>query len=300
MADRKHQYFTHIPTLFPPPPYVPTHPTFRHLAQVAETESAKLRAEAEAQFATLLQEKTAQLIQQEAALRGQTETLWKTYEERIKAIASSTVNHRDNLGEPTVTSESTSQAPQRVREFAPTKSAQRSEVVPKMSSLSASLATSSFHHPKAMVTSSATAVDSAPTPNAAVTSTSPRTASSATLPANVRSGFGDNVGQFHRRLDDDTNTSASFWLLSELDNEMKKRDESRAAQLKATQDPQQQSGKPADKPRPPQPETDRKEKEVPSPNGKGKRKVTFNVEGADQEEVSDEDEKTKDEGTFSL
>ncbi|KAI0787149.1 hypothetical protein BC629DRAFT_1723522 [Irpex lacteus] len=84
----------HIPTLFPPPPFTPSHPVFVHLSALATAESEKLRAEAEEQLRKVVEEKVAQLKQAEAKLKQDVESIWSTFKVGVERIESASAKGR--------------------------------------------------------------------------------------------------------------------------------------------------------------------------------------------------------------
>jgi hypothetical protein len=307
--ERKEPYFAHIGSLFTPTPFVPTHPTWRHLAGVAETESNNLRTAAEEEVAQIVQEKTARLQEQETELRSQVETLWRihqAYTSRVYnkgQISSNGPNSRDHFGEITASSSGatetpTSGAPQTVREFVPSKTATRPSSVrqPRISSLSASLATSTFHHPKALELQSP---EGRIANGGAQSPASLESASSITLTAYPQRGEDNSVLRFRRNNDDTANTAVSYRFFVNLEEEMQRRDSERKAQFETAGHNGQldQPAEPEKAPLPPQ--TESQANEVTSPNGKGKRKVTFDVQTNGEGEKSETDdgpENSPDEG----
>ena len=154
-------YLPNLRPIFPPPPFTPSHPVFVHLSSLAASKSQGLRTDAEAYFAELVKEKVTEIEKTEAELRRHVEILWRAFREGVDVVKQErdaramTTRRKDSGtwqdGVDAVRSKP-SPALVTVHDFNPVASPRRAAsppTVPRMSSLSASLATSSFHHPKA-------------------------------------------------------------------------------------------------------------------------------------------------------
>ncbi|KAG1782864.1 hypothetical protein EV702DRAFT_959144 [Suillus placidus] len=229
--------------LFPPAPFIPSHPVFAHLSSIATSKSQALRSSAEEQFTALIRHKVAEIEKAEEDLKRAVESLWKRFLESLGQTekewgASDGAKRRDptrkpninNAGGPTVGSPVVS-----VRDFVPVVSPGRivspAPSVPKVSSLSASLATSSFHHPRALQernyhSGEASDILRSPPPYSShpssVGSADSRSLSSSTssrelLPLTT----GENLIQpFKRSMDEARDTAASFRYFIDMEAEM--------------------------------------------------------------------------------
>ncbi|KAJ7498470.1 hypothetical protein FB451DRAFT_1384279 [Mycena latifolia] len=234
-------YLTHLSPLFLPPPFTPAHPVFVHLASLAKAESDAQRAAVEAYMAEVMRTKTAQLANTEALLRQQVETVWRKFREGLQSVepldTSALASPRSprsprspasraasgTVGTPA--SPTISGTPVAVvREFVPLQVAPTRQARPAaISSLSASLATSGFHHPRAQQQPQGEPTSPARPESTLSSSSRTLSGSSITLagspralhppPAPVRVfEEGASVLQFGRKLDEDINTAASYTL----------------------------------------------------------------------------------------
>ncbi|KAG5221880.1 SET domain-containing protein [Salix suchowensis] len=148
----------HLPErspLFPPPPFSPSHPVFTHLSAVASAQVIKLRAQAEESIAEFIRNKVAELDHAESVSREQVGCLWKTYQigsSELRQVADAPHTPvRHNSGKETSTHP---QASTTIRDFVPSPipptRPMSATATRRISSLSASLATSTFHHPRAL------------------------------------------------------------------------------------------------------------------------------------------------------
>ncbi|KAK0206945.1 hypothetical protein DFS33DRAFT_1382030 [Desarmillaria ectypa] len=261
-------------------------PVFLRLSIIAATQSEKLRLKAEQEVDEIVKVKIAQLLQAEDELKAQVQALVDTYKEGLRVA-----EEEGNPKSPTIrswkeaSSGDSSGATVSVRDFVPVQvpatNPSRSPPAPRVSTLSASLATSSFHHPRAIKEQAPH--DGRPS----------SIASSITLTSensHLHHEEGSTVLQFRRNLDDGLNTAASYRYFVNLEGEMARH--------------RKESGKqPEEKPRsasgsaqavPPEPEalqstpsSKAKERESPSggerpPSLKPKRRVTFDVQSEER------------------
>lgn len=154
---------SHLPAMrpiFPPAPFTPSHPVFVHLSSVVANRSETLRTDAEAHIAEIVKQKVAEIENAEAELRRQVEAVWKGFRSGVDAVEKENggrLSHRrkDSSNWQQGNQPGTykpSPAPVSVRDFNPVPSPRRVASPTsgrRVSSLSASLATSSFHHPRA-------------------------------------------------------------------------------------------------------------------------------------------------------
>ncbi|KAJ7129223.1 hypothetical protein C8R44DRAFT_872515 [Mycena epipterygia] len=237
-------YLAHLPPLFLPPPFTPAHPVFVHLASLAQAESEAQRAAVESYMAEVMRAKSAQLAHTESLLRRQVQTVWRKFHDGLQSIEqvdmSSLASPRSprsprspasraasgNMGTPA--SPTIAGTPVAVvRDFVPLQVAPTRQPRPAaISSLSASLATSGFHHPRAQPVEPASPVRPEST-----RSSSSRTlsGSSITLSGSPRAQStaplrifdeGSSVLQFGRRMDPDMNTAASYQFFQNLEADM--------------------------------------------------------------------------------
>jgi len=229
--------------LFPPAPFIPSHPVFAHLSSIATSKSQGLRSSAEEQFSALIRDKVAEIEKAEEDLKRAVESLWKKFLESLGQTekdwgASDVAKRRDparkpnvnNAGGPTVGSPVVS-----VRDFVPVVSPGRmvspTSSVPRVSSLSASLATSAFHHPRAIQernahSGQASDISRSPPPYSSHPS-SVGSADSRSLSSSISSRellpltTGESLIQpFKRSMDEARDTAASFRYFIDMEAEM--------------------------------------------------------------------------------
>jgi hypothetical protein len=217
--------------LFPPPPFTPSHPVFVHLSLLAADHSQALRSAAEERISAAVRNEISEVEHAEVELRRHVEAIWKTFMDGVHKFEQTANRPPVVRKQDTETSSGTptSGTPVAIRDFvplpvAPAKTSQPAPG-PKVSSLSASLATSSFHHPNAMREqaspkrsgshSSASSgsplrsdsIQALPSPSASLQSNSLR----------VPASEGVNVLQFKRNTDDAINTAVSFRYFTNLE-----------------------------------------------------------------------------------
>ncbi|KAH7912953.1 hypothetical protein BJ138DRAFT_1003417 [Hygrophoropsis aurantiaca] len=228
-------------SLFPPAPFTPSHPVFTRLLSIASDKSRSLRTSAEEYLAGIVREKINELEKAEAQLKGEVEGLWKRFLESVSEVEKqrnasserSASRRRDSSGRLSV-SASTSGTGHliSVRDFVPMASSPTRMTspasIPRISSLSASLATSSFHYPRDVqeqALQSQTANDSprSPPPYSSHPS-SPRSVESRSSSSSASSSEvlshpkGESILQpFRRSMDQAKDTAASFKYFTNLE-----------------------------------------------------------------------------------
>ena len=152
-----------LPTLsplFPPPPFIPSHPTFDHLSAVALQRSDQLRKNAEDQLLQAVQACVSEIEKEEEELRRQVQLLWSAFREAESVLAQETkLQSPDKRSATTDFTTSPSHAGQgskrmssvTVSDFIPVSTVRLPSPTHELhpSALSTSLAVSSFYHPKA-------------------------------------------------------------------------------------------------------------------------------------------------------
>ncbi|KJA29749.1 hypothetical protein HYPSUDRAFT_60602 [Hypholoma sublateritium FD-334 SS-4] len=217
------EYLSDLRPLFLPPPYTSSNPIFVHLADIASKESLELRAAAERRIADFVKAETAGLQAKETELRRQVQVLWNGFKDNLEAVQRERPHvfskNRPllrtipgNLTSPTQSSPSVA-----IRDFSPQRvaSPQRSSnstSVPRISALSASLATSKFYHPREVKERS-----SSRSSGSNETVSSPRSISS-TLVTPLR-GDG-SILQYPAKNNDLINTQASYRYFMNLEEDM--------------------------------------------------------------------------------
>ncbi|KAG6910152.1 hypothetical protein DXG01_012911 [Tephrocybe rancida] len=294
------QFFSNIGPVFLPPPFTPSHPVFSYLASYAAKESEAFRNAAEEHMAEQLKLKTSEIESADVELRRKVNALWRKFREGVNRIQQETgqqsarrasgsgsreravVNGLEPMATGTLSAST-------VRNFIPTSVSRprsSSPPAPRVSALSASLATSSFHHPRAR----STATSPPPTHHRASsnmsngTSHSGSTAASSTIavPQSV-----DTVLNMRRNINDGVDTATSYRFFVTLEEDMA-RLRGRAQTKKSDAPDQTQAAGPSHAPVNKDDDTEKQENlptDVPvSPSRagdkKGKRKVTFDEKPA--------------------
>jgi len=147
--------------LFPPPPFVPSHPTFDRLSAIAQQRSDQLRKNAEERLSRVVEACVSE-IEKEEELRRQVQLLWSAFREAESVLGQETKLQSpdkrsataDSFIDPAVTDSlsHTSQGSKRlspvtVSDFVPVSTIRSPSPThePHPSALSTSLAVSSFH-----------------------------------------------------------------------------------------------------------------------------------------------------------
>lgn len=317
---------TSLPALRPlffPPPFTPSHPIFMHLASIANEESQNLRGTAEQRIADFVKAETAAIEAKEQSLRHQVEVFWTTYMDHLNAlqgepskqssnVARSSVSHGGfgpgGLG--TAISSSVS-----IRNFDPVPISpplSPPSSGPRTSALSASLATSTFHH---LNTNEARTHSSGYCESASSHTLSTSSESLTLIPDAVP--VASNILQYKRNVNDDINTQASYRYFVNLEEDMARYKRSQEIALKEQQEAE--AGQQAQQ-APTQAESSgantngnlehktventtedgnaRHEETISSrERDKGKRKVTFDVEPAVMTSKTEADEKVEEDVT---
>ncbi|KAG6331869.1 hypothetical protein ID866_7220, partial [Astraeus odoratus] len=237
-------FLANLKPLFPPAPFVPPHPVFTHLLSIAESHSQALRMEAENYIAAIIREKIAELQVAEDDLRRDVKCLWKQFVEntgRVEKDAGTTFKKGQDhsRGRQPITTGVPGTPLVSVRSFVPVASQAervRSPVssIPRVSSLSASLATSAFHHPAARrvepavaqpsrdSSASSTSSSSHPSPLGSVNGRSSSTEEDSPGPS--PSANRESIIQpFRRKMDETQDTAVSFQYFSILEAEATRR-----------------------------------------------------------------------------
>ncbi|KAH8113217.1 hypothetical protein DFH11DRAFT_1600817, partial [Phellopilus nigrolimitatus] len=207
-----HSFLPSLPPFLPPPPFTPSHPIFLHLSAIALTSANAARDAAEEQIKDFAKRQLAQVEETETQLKTQLEHLWRNVRGALKKAegkgdadmfprakkrrSMSPGSHSSSvlrgLGSPVV------------RTFTPsTYSGSRPFVssANHRSALSASLATTSFHHPRAQRNQTNGQInDSDVAPIQPSTPSPPPYASNPSSPRNSSGSGSDSVTNVSRSL----------------------------------------------------------------------------------------------------
>ena len=306
---------TNLPALRPlffPPPFTPSHPIFLHLASIANEESQNLRGTAEQRIADFVKAEMAAIEAGEQSLRHQVEVFWTMYKDHLNALQGEPSKQTSNVARTSVSHSAfgpggmgavISSCSVSIRNFDPVPISPPLSPLssgPRTSALSASLATSTFHH---LNNNEARTHSSSYCGSTSTLSTS---SESATLIPDAVPAATNNILQFKRNINDDINTQASYRYFVNLEEDMARYKRSQEAAMKEQQEAQagkrvQQAPTQAEssgintngklnhkavvqatKPQTTTEDGSAKHEESTSPRerGKGKRKVTFDVEPA--------------------
>jgi hypothetical protein len=234
---------SNLRSLFPPAPFIPSHPVFSHLSSIALSKSQALRSSAEEQLTALIRDRVAEIEKSEEELKRVVESLWRRFLESLGETEkdwgpSDAAKRRDparKLSINTAGGQVVGTPVVSVRDFVPVSSPVRiaspASSIPRVSSLSASLATSTFHHPRALRERATHAeqardIPRSPPPYSSHPS-SVGSADSGSLPSSTSSGAllalanGDSLIQpFKRSMDEARDTAASFRYFIDMEAEM--------------------------------------------------------------------------------
>lgn len=204
---------------------------------MAEKQSQLIRAAAEQAIQETIKAKVADVEQAEAQIRDQVENLWKHFRAGINKYEEPAATHRRHSSQsrernqwPTINGHKLPVPPVSIRNFDASSSVYaaprlESTTPARVSALSASLATSGFHHPRAgqpsppQIPSPSSSVTHVPTEDTA----SSHTLASRSLPATagiMAAGEGSSVLQFRRTINDSINTAVSYRYFRDIDQDM--------------------------------------------------------------------------------
>jgi hypothetical protein len=294
-----------------------------HLASVANEESQNLRGAAEQRIADFVKAETAAIEAREQTLRHQVEVFWRTYKDHLNALQGESRSSKPTLnvtrphvshggfgpgglgagiGNPSVSIRNFDPVP-----ISPHLSPLSMSPGPRTSALSASLATSTFHH---LNTNEARTHLSGYHESSSSHTLSTTYSKSPTLVPDTVPVASNNILQYKRNINDDINTQASYRYFVNLEEDMARYKRSQEAAMK---EQEAEAGKRASQQAPNQAESSggvntngklnhktvvqatkpqtttkdgsAKQEESVSPispreRDKGKRKVTFDVEPA--------------------
>lgn len=241
-------YLSHLRPLFPPAPFTPSHPVFVHLSSIATAKSQEIRSASEERLAQAVRRETEEIEEAEVELRREVEILWKKFRESVdeqqrSQHTATRTGRRDSdaWSGTTVGENSLKLGTVAIRDFVPIRNGAArsppSKSAPHMSSLSASLVTSSFHHPRGRSEQQASSSRPAPlsdrsppayasNPPSPASSlgqslSSPSTSSSRSLSARIGAERGPILAPFKRNMDQQRDAAASFRYFT-IEAEMEK------------------------------------------------------------------------------
>ena len=291
---------------------------------MANKRSLELRSSAEDRIRAFIKSETTGIEEQERDLRRQVEVLWKNFRRHLTALqeergklASTIARSPSRSKEVTSpTSPSAASSSITVRSFVPMRvssSVLSPSSIPRISALSASLATSRFHHPREAQRGSSSTEDSTDSNDSGSSGSVSSRSGSSTLVHPIHQVDGTNVLQFKRNINDTINTEASYRYFVNLEEDMQRYKRSQQSANEEVSGNNQQAGPSTVQPRKEVNGTKKSEPQSPAAAGiskpgpdttpsrgrdKGKRKVTFDVEPAvvtiEKEEKGDEETAAQD------
>ena len=215
-----------------------------YLASVANEESQNLRGAAEQRIADFVKAEVAAIEAKEQSLRQQVEVFWTTYKDHLNALqgepSKQTLNvprsHVSHSGfGPGGLGAAISNSSVSIRNFDPVPISPPLSPLssgPRTSALSASLATSTFHH---LNTNEARTHSSGNSGSASSHTLSTTYSRSPTLVPDAVPVASNNVLQFKRNINDDINTQASYRYFVNLEEDMARYKRSQELALKEQQ-----------------------------------------------------------------
>lgn len=229
---------------------------FQHFRSLAHSESARAREEAEEDLNRIAQEKAAELKAKEIELKREVEVLWSRYKEGIDSLqegtgtpvrpTSSMARRRSSIqsaGHGNGATDDPS-ASVRVHDFVPATSLAVRMTSPSSrqvtSALSASLATSSFHHPgdRASTTRNQAASPPSSSPSSPARSSttrvvSPSIASSRTMAIAALNAEASIRDAHRRNMDEAKDIATSYRYVLDLETQMAEHQRASSSTLEA-------------------------------------------------------------------
>lgn len=301
---------------------MPSHPVFAHLSSIALKASEHLRSLAEEQVTAIVRDKFSELEKADDELRQNVEELWRRFVENLGEVEKQLghkVNETRKRDSSRSLSLSTSTPLVSVRDFLPTPSTAPRMMSPsssrsKVSSLSASLAASGFHHVRSVQGPTETRERSlsgsprSPPPYSShpssLDSADGRISSSLdSSPELSPRTNGDNIVQpFKRTMDETRDTAVSFRYFRILEADATRaqatsQPDAGSERVPMTGEPVKETGhsnaakaatpaKEAEGAHPHPPGSSDRDAVPPTDGTPRKRKVKFNIAGKDKEEAA--------------
>lgn len=231
-----------LPPLLSPAPFTPSHVVFRHLASLASERSNQIRQSAEEHLTSVINAKVIEIEAEESVLRSQVQALWVRFRSKVSQLEEerkekfrlrSTQTNNASWSRGSATSDSTQATPISVQDFVvsgpPLRALSPSSGGRAPSALSASLAGSSFHHPRAQQSDGSSSLSSSSSRTLAERSLRrvPSPSRSPRLMQSRRSnsldhndGESRSHGPFRRNLNEDKDIATSFKYVTDIESEM--------------------------------------------------------------------------------
>ncbi|KAG5639699.1 hypothetical protein H0H81_005882 [Sphagnurus paluster] len=231
------KFFADVRPVFLPPPFTPSHPVFTYLSSFAVKESQAIRDAAEDYMSEQMKSKTSEIEKADAELRKKVDALWQRFREGLGRVQPGRKDTSTGARRISSTSRERSTGvnvistgtPLSIREFIPTgvtRARSSSPPAPRVSALSASLATTSFHHPRARSTATspppASARSSSVVSNGSSRSGSSTLGSAAIAVPQSLDASAANILKIRRNINDTADTAASYRFFMTLEEDMER------------------------------------------------------------------------------
>lgn len=206
------KYFSNLRPVFLPPPFTPSHPVFTHLASIAAHQSQAIRNAAEEYMTEQSKAKISEIEKADADIRRNVESLWHKFREGVSLIQTSTSIPSRPKEQQTANGFEPSSSAMATRDFIPAAVSPATfspASAPRISALSASLVTSSFHHPQAR------ASRTSPSPSGRSTSETSNHSNESVRSKSLTSAVpqspeGSNVLKYRRNLQETVDYATSY------------------------------------------------------------------------------------------
>ncbi|KAH9849978.1 hypothetical protein C2E23DRAFT_887696 [Lenzites betulinus] len=243
-SEQGKKHLPDLPALFLPPPFTPAHIVFTHFSSLATERAQRLRDEAEEYIAQVTQQKVAEVLKAEAALKQEVNLVWSKFREGLQLIeengapnkAALPVRRRGSVSGHARTVSSPvpgTSASVRINSFVPTPGQpQRPPMHHRTSTpsaLSASLKVSGFHYPEpprqtnGNTSPARRSVDltrrTSPTRSDRTRVDSPSTASSRTMALSVDAEASIREA-YRREMDERKDIATSFRYVMDIESQM--------------------------------------------------------------------------------
>lgn len=243
-SEQGKKHLPDLPALFLPPPFTPAHIVFTHFSSLATERAQRLRDEAEEYIAQVTQQKVAEVLKAEAALKEEVHLVWSKFREGLQLIEENGAPHKAALpvrrrgsvsGHARTVSSPVpgTSASVRINSFVPTPGQpQRPPMHHRTSTpsaLSASLKVSGFHYPEpprqtnGNTSPAHRSVDltrrTSPTRSDRTRVDSPSTASSRTMALSVDAEASIREA-YRREMDESKDIATSFRYVMDIESQM--------------------------------------------------------------------------------
>ncbi|KAI0824728.1 hypothetical protein BC628DRAFT_1538167 [Trametes gibbosa] len=242
-SEQGKKHLPELPALFLPPPFTPAHIVFAHFSSLATERSQRIRDEAEEYIAQVTQQKVAEVLKAETALKQEVHLVWGKFRGALQLLEENGTSNKAGLpvrrrgsvpGHARTVSSPVpgTSASVRINSFVPTPGhPQRTPSHHRtntLSALSASLKVSGFHYPEPQrqtngnTSPARRSVDltrTSPTRSDRTRVNSPSTASSRTMALSV--DLEASIREAYRReMDESKDIATSFRYVMDIESQM--------------------------------------------------------------------------------